>query len=81
MGEKVYELSGRDSPLLLLFAGGINDRGEITGEACVIANGACTIDQPAFLAIPDEPSAQMLPQKTPTTKPQVSPCQRASTSR
>ncbi len=35
------------SPAVLTIAG------EITGEACVIANGACTADQPAFLAIPD----------------------------
>jgi probable HAF family extracellular repeat protein len=53
---KIRDLNGllpKDSPLLLLFASGINDRGEITGEACVIATGACTTDQPAFLAIPD----------------------------
>ena len=53
---KIWDLNSllpKDSPLLLLFAGGINDRGEITGEACVIANGACTTDQPAFLAIPE----------------------------
>jgi len=31
----------------------LTKRGEITGEACVIANGVCTPDQPAFLAIPD----------------------------
>jgi probable HAF family extracellular repeat protein len=42
------------SPLLLLGANGINDRGEITGQACIIADGGCpTSDQtPAFLAIP-----------------------------
>jgi probable HAF family extracellular repeat protein len=54
--DKIRDLNSllpKDSPLLLLFAGGINDRGEITGEACVVANGACTSDQPAFLAIPD----------------------------
>jgi len=42
------------SPLLLLFAGGINNRGEITGQACVIADGGCPAGNgtPAFLAIP-----------------------------
>jgi hypothetical protein len=32
--------------------GGINDRGEITGTACVISNGVCTSEVPAFLAVP-----------------------------
>jgi len=43
-----------DSPLLLLSANGINDRGEITGQACVIADGGCPAgnDIPAFLALP-----------------------------
>jgi probable HAF family extracellular repeat protein len=42
------------SPLLLLAANGINDRGEITGQACIIADGGCPAsDQtPAFLAFP-----------------------------
>ena len=42
-----------DSPLELISTGDIDDRGEITGQACVLANGNCTSDQPAFLAIPD----------------------------
>jgi len=43
-----------DSPLLLLAANDINDRGEITGQACVIVDGGCPFgnDTPAFLAIP-----------------------------
>jgi len=41
-----------DSPLYLTFGGGINDRGEIAGTACVISNGACTSEAPAFLAVP-----------------------------
>ncbi len=43
-----------DSALLLLAANGINDRGEITGQACVIADGGCPAgtDTPAFVAIP-----------------------------
>jgi probable HAF family extracellular repeat protein len=42
------------SPLLLLAANGINNRGEITGQACVIAEGGCPAgaDTPAFLAFP-----------------------------
>lgn len=41
-----------DSPLFLISTGDINDRGEITGQACVVSNGACTSETPAFLAIP-----------------------------
>ncbi len=41
-----------DSPLLLISTGDINDRGEITGQACVISNGACSSEAPAFLAVP-----------------------------
>ena len=40
------------SSLYLIYAEGINDRGEITGGACVVADGACTGIAPAFLAIP-----------------------------
>jgi probable HAF family extracellular repeat protein len=50
-----------DSNLYLISTGGINNRGEITGQACVLINGAClsTSDTPAFLAIPTfgEPEA------------------------
>ncbi len=47
-------LIAHNSSLLLLAADGINDRGEITGQACVIADGGCPSgnDTPAFLAIP-----------------------------
>jgi probable HAF family extracellular repeat protein len=43
-----------DSPLVLIDAGGINDSGQITGQACVIVDGGCPYgnDTPAFLAIP-----------------------------
>jgi probable HAF family extracellular repeat protein len=43
-----------DSPLLLLAANGISERGEIAGQACVIADGGCPAgaDPPAFLAFP-----------------------------
>jgi probable HAF family extracellular repeat protein len=45
-----------NSPLMLLEGGGINDRGEITGQACVIADGNCPAgnNTPAFLAIPTD---------------------------
>lgn len=45
-----------NSPLLLLEGGGINDRGEIAGQACVIADGGCPLgnNTPAYLAIPIE---------------------------
>lgn len=41
-----------NSPLFLTFGAGINDRGEITGTACVLSNGVCTGEVPAFLAVP-----------------------------
>jgi probable HAF family extracellular repeat protein len=41
-----------NSPLYLTFGGGINDRGEIAGSACVLSNGVCTNEVPAFLAVP-----------------------------
>ncbi len=41
-----------DSNLSLISTGDINDRGEITGQACVVSNGECTSETPAFLAIP-----------------------------
>lgn len=43
-----------NSPLMLLEGGGINNRGQITGQACVIADGSCPAgnDTPAYLAIP-----------------------------
>jgi probable HAF family extracellular repeat protein len=41
------------SNLYLISTGDINDRGEITGQACVLSNGACTSQLVAFLGIPD----------------------------
>jgi probable HAF family extracellular repeat protein len=41
-----------DSRLYLISTGDINDRGEITGQACVVSDGVCTSETPAFLAIP-----------------------------
>lgn len=41
-----------DSSLYLISTGDINDSGEITGQACVLSNGACTSEVPAFVAIP-----------------------------
>lgn len=47
-------LMPKGSPLLLIGANGINERGEITGQACIIADGGCPLGNniPAFLAIP-----------------------------
>ena len=44
------------SPLYLVYAEGINNRGEITGQGCVLVDGACPTTgavTPAFLAVPD----------------------------
>lgn len=52
------------SPNLYLVASGdINDRGEITGQACVLTNGTCSTVTHAFLAIPvgEDASASMQP--------------------
>jgi probable HAF family extracellular repeat protein len=54
---KMWNLNGlipHDSSLFLIAANGINDRGEITGQACVIVDGGCPLGNniPAFLAIP-----------------------------
>jgi probable HAF family extracellular repeat protein len=46
------ELIPKDSPLYLVSTGDINDRGEITGQACVVANGTCTSELTAVLLLP-----------------------------
>ncbi len=45
----------KSSPLLLIAANGINEKGEITGQACIISDGGCPLgaDIPAFLAFPN----------------------------
>ena len=40
------------NPLYLLYAEGIDDAGAITGQACVLSNGACSGTNVAFLAVP-----------------------------
>ena len=42
-----------NSNLYLISTGDINDRGEITGQACVLSNGTCTTQLVAFIGIPD----------------------------
>jgi probable HAF family extracellular repeat protein len=44
----------KSSPLVVIGANGINDRGEITGQGCVIADGGCPIgaNTPAVLMLP-----------------------------
>ncbi|MGA7854144.1 MAG: hypothetical protein WCA15_12530 [Candidatus Acidiferrales bacterium] len=54
---KMWDLNSliaHDSPLFLIGANGINDRGEITGEACIVVDGGCPLGNniPAFLAVP-----------------------------
>lgn len=54
---KMWDLNSliaHDSPLFLIGANGINDRGEITGEACIVVDGGCPLGNniPAFLALP-----------------------------
>jgi probable HAF family extracellular repeat protein len=41
-----------NSSLYMVSTGDINDRGEITGQACVVANGTCTSELTAVLLIP-----------------------------
>jgi probable HAF family extracellular repeat protein len=47
-------LMPKNSPLLLIEATGINESGEITGEACIIVDGGCPLGNniPAYLAVP-----------------------------
>jgi hypothetical protein len=40
-----------NAPLYLLETGDINDRGEITGLACVVVDGACGNEMHTFVAI------------------------------
>ena len=44
----------KSSPLLLIAANGINEKGDITGQACIISDGGCPLGAniPAFLAVP-----------------------------
>lgn len=44
-------------PLYLIYAEGIDDAGAITGQACVVGNGACTSEHVAFLAVPGRTQA------------------------
>jgi probable HAF family extracellular repeat protein len=56
---KSYDLNSflpAGSPLYLVYAEGINDRNEITGQACVLVDGACPPTgavTSAFLAVPN----------------------------
>ncbi|HTV96535.1 MAG TPA: hypothetical protein VME42_11035 [Steroidobacteraceae bacterium] len=56
---KAYDLNTLLPPgsaLYLIYAEGINDRGEITGQACVLVDGVCPATgavTPAFLALPN----------------------------
>jgi probable HAF family extracellular repeat protein len=47
-------LMPKNSPMLLIEATGINESGEITGEACIIVDGGCPLGNniPAYLAVP-----------------------------
>lgn len=60
----IYKLGGtiqdinkfipKSSPVVVIGANGINDRGEITGQGCIIADGGCPLGNniPAILAVP-----------------------------
>ena len=55
---KMFDLNSlipKSSPLLLIAANGINENGEITGQACIISDGGCPLGAniPAFLASPN----------------------------
>ena len=52
---RIYDLNAlvqANAPLYLLATGDVNDRGEITGLACVVVNGACGNETHIFVAIP-----------------------------
>ena len=51
---QIYDLNTlvqANAPLYLLYSGDINDRGEITGQACVVVDGACGSVMRTFVAI------------------------------
>jgi probable HAF family extracellular repeat protein len=62
---KSYDLNAllpAGSPLYLVYAEGINDRNEITGQGCVLVDGACPASgavMAAFLAVPHFKSAEV----------------------
>ncbi len=50
-----------DSPVYLTLANDINDRGEISGQGCLVENGACSSVTPAILLIPTEGPGEIPP--------------------
>jgi probable HAF family extracellular repeat protein len=65
-------IAGGDAGLYLLYAEGINDLGEITGQACTFVNNACVpaAPTPAFLAIPAWQNAWSAGDETRASMPQ-----------
>ena len=59
-----------DSPVYLTLANDINDLGEISGQGCVVDNGACTSVAPAVVLIPTQGNGEFAPtavESTPRT--------------
>jgi probable HAF family extracellular repeat protein len=51
--EDLTNLVGISNNLMLVSTGDINDRGEITGQACVVSGGVCGSELVAVLLLPD----------------------------
>ena len=58
-----------NSNLYLISASDINDHGEITGEACVVSNGACSGTLVSFLAVPTAEGTPAWNSSAPVTLP------------
>jgi probable HAF family extracellular repeat protein len=69
-----------NAPLYLLDTGDINDRGEITGLACVVVDGACGNETHIFVAIvaPDAGAAATHERLSPVARPQMSAALRSA---
>jgi len=69
-----------NAPLYLLETGDINNRGEITGLACVVVDGVCGNEIHIFVAIlsPDASAAAMHGRLPPVARPRVSATLRAA---
>ena len=56
-----------DSPVYLTLANDINDRGEISGQGCIVENGACGSVAPAILLIPTQGAGDINPEAAQST--------------
>jgi probable HAF family extracellular repeat protein len=81
---RIYDLNTLvqpNAPLYLLATGDINDRGEITGLACVLEGGACGNEIHTFVAIVAPGSLAAARERVAAGRPQVSAALRSALQR